>query len=103
MSAGTVSLRFVNLHHLVLIFVMNCYYCSFTFFLFSFFLCLFSSFLPPSAADMLFAFAYCEIHGHVNKACRCWCKQKPNSFALLVGVVLLVDLQPSRIGERQPR
>lgn len=49
---------------------------------------------------MLFAFAYCEIHGHVNKACGCWCKEKPKSFALLVGVVLLVGLQPSRIGER---
>ena len=49
---------------------------------------------------MLFAFAYCEIHGHVNKACCCWRKQKPKSFALLVGVVLLVDLQLSRIGER---
>ena len=40
---------------------------------------------------------YCEIYGHVNKACCCWCKQKPT---LLVGVVLLVDLQLSRIGER---
>ena len=100
MSAGTVSLRFVNSYNLFSIFVINCSYCSFTFVLFCFFLCLFFSFFLPSLADMLFAFAYCEIHGHVNKACCCWCKQKPKSFALLVGVVLLVDLQPFRIGQR---